>query len=149
MAADYSEIENANLLVEAFGYWPRFHDAELFSFNLSRGSLLPEKDSWEFPSIEARLHVFEMTSDVTPDGYFILHKHHLVDFRFEGVEDLHLEGFNHQNVLLGLEFRPIDGSPQRFEVFFDSAFGADAKFSCSRIVITGLAPCGPKGSACA
>jgi len=145
LSAD-SEIKDANLVTEIFGYWPQFHDAERLSFYLSRGNLDPETDSWEFPSIEAKVHVFEMTSELTPKGYFILHKHHLVDFRFEGVDELHLEGFNHQNAMQGLNFKLLDDGPLRFEVTLDGAFGADARFLCSRVIVAGVLPCGPNGS---
>lgn len=145
----HEKIYGSEILKGIYGYWPQFHDAELLSFFLSRGSFGEGNENLEFPSAQAKIHVFEMTSEVSSERYFVLHKHQLVDFLFEGVEDLHLEGFNHQNVLLSLDINILNIDPIEFEVIFDSAFGADAQFSCSKISVVEVIPCDRKGIPCA
>lgn len=70
METPHSEIHGSEALITAFGYWPHFHDAEVLEFNLSRGNLDPEAESWEFPCIHALIHVFEMTNEVNSGGFF-------------------------------------------------------------------------------
>lgn len=37
------------------------------------------------PDIEFLIHGWEMTSEITEDGYYQLKKHHLVHFKFEDI----------------------------------------------------------------
>lgn len=63
---DPSSIDAAGALVEIFGYWPAFHDAEVIAVRLDRSGVSGS------PELEADVHVFEMTSTVTPDGFYEL-----------------------------------------------------------------------------
>jgi|AGTN01.1.fsa_nt_gi hypothetical protein len=84
-------IPGAEQLMEWFGYWPDFHDAEVMELHLSRTDA-----SW------LKMHAFDMTSEINPDGYFVLDKHVVVTFTFHGIQDLELNGFDYQNVILEL-----------------------------------------------
>jgi hypothetical protein len=133
-------IANAEALTEVFGRWPSFHDAEIHCIRLDRGTA-------GSPSLEADIHVFEMTADVAPDGYYVLKNHTLVTIRFGGIDQLELDGFNHQNVLLGLALRDISArqlDALKWEVQFDSSFGVGARFLCERISVLSAAPRGPQ-----
>ena len=66
-------IEGAQNVVNWFGYWPTFHDAEVVSIMLNRAG-----------SSELKVHAFETTSDVDPAGYFVSRKHAILTFGFEG-----------------------------------------------------------------
>jgi hypothetical protein len=101
------------------------------------------------PSLAADFHVFEMTSDVTPDGYYALENHILVTMHFTGIDQLELGGFNHQNVLFGLVLNDISARQLdvlKWEVAFDSSFGVSARFLCEKISVLGAAPFDPQDS---
>ena len=90
-----------------------------------------------------------MTNDVDAKGYFVLAKHTLVTMRFYDIENLKLEGFNHQNVIfgLGIEHRTRDEGPSPyFSVHFDQCFGIGAAFTCLRIEIVEAMSCDPEGN---
>jgi hypothetical protein len=92
-----SEIHGAAELQEWFGYWPSFHDAEIVGLHLNRKG-----------SSSLRVHTWEMTKEIDEKGYYVLAKHVVVEFIFEAVSGLSLNGFNHQNVIFGLAIEKTD-----------------------------------------
>jgi hypothetical protein len=103
------DIPGADSVVEWFGYWPTFHDAEVIAIALNRTG----------PS-SVVLHAFEMTSQVDPQGFYVLSKHATVTFSFEGFEFVRIVGFNAQNVLSSLWITRI---PEGFELNLEEAHG--------------------------
>ena len=101
------------------------------------------------PSITADIHVFEMTSEISPTGHYICRKHCVSRLRFVQVDEIEFEGFNHQNALMGLVIK--DGSHRKmerikFEVSLDGAYGVDLSFVCSGIEVRDVTPGIPGGS---
>jgi len=91
----------------------------------------------------ADVHVFETTEDVGPDGGFVLLHHGLVSFRFGGIDQLRIEGWNHQNVLMDLQIkdvrsRQLDGL--FYEICFDGSVGVHAEFLCRSVEIESVRP---------
>ncbi len=132
MSLPHSEITNAETLISVFGYWPSFHDAEVVALSLSRAF-----DDDHGPTLSATIHVFEMTSTVSSSGHFVCHKHSLVELRFRNIDELNLEGFNHQNALNELSIKQVDALQSRpqFAVSFESAYGLDCTFNCQHIEV--------------
>jgi hypothetical protein len=133
-------ISGAEKLIGVFGYWSSFHDAEVVWLRLDRR---PFVDS-DAPTLEALIHAFEMTSEVGTDGCFVLRHHVLVHLRFYAPVGLHLEDFNHQNVLCELSISDIRGFQMEritFEVRFTSSFGMNASFQCERVEVVEIIPC--------
>jgi len=127
-------------LTSVFGYWPSFHDSEVLCVRLDR------RHSGEGygPTLDALIHVFEMTSEVGPGGACILRHHSLAHFRFHSVVELRLEEFNHQNVLWRLAISDIrERQMERihFQVDFAASFGVSASFQCHRIELLRVTPC--------
>jgi hypothetical protein len=84
-----------------------------------------------------------MTNEVDSSGYYVLKNHTPITVRFSGVEELKLEGFNHQNVIFGLVIQPkedSDSASAKFHIEFDPSFGIDAMFDCSTIEVVDVAP---------
>ena len=134
-------IDGASSLTAIFGRWPTFHDAAVLRFQLSRGG--PDEVG---PSIEADVHVFEMTPEVAPSGHYVLRHHTLVTLRFGGMESLELAGFNNQNALMRLDIEDIRGQQLEglnYRVSFDPAFGLSAGFLCRTIKVLGARPWDP------
>ena len=132
------EIENADLLRNIFGEWPSFHDAEIVSMRLERGPLAP--------FLEAAIHVFKMTSEIDPQGFYILTNHTLATIRFSGIVHCELEGFNHQNAIDGLGVRQVSDGEGRFAVRMLANNGCDACFNCDSIAVVDATPFVPPGA---
>ena len=109
----------------------------------------PDVAKYTFPVLTVKLHLWEITNDVNRQGYFRTQKHLLASIRFHDLEELRMEGFNHQNAILGLDItqenRPEGASPV-FVVAFRPAFGIDASFKCIRVEVFDVAPCDDKGT---
>src|SRR3954465_12653228 len=94
-----SLIEGSNKLTGIFGRWPSFHDAEIHELHFWRGDVDPDRESYVFPVLTVKFHVWELTNEVDERGYLILRHHTLTTLRFHGVDDFKMEGFNHQNAI--------------------------------------------------
>jgi hypothetical protein len=129
-------IGNAELVTGIFGRWPSFHDAEVLRVTLDRSGT-------EAPTLEAVVHVFHMTDEVGPGGFFVLENHTLVTLRFLGVELEEITGLNRQNVLQQMKISPIDPARHRgrgLSVKMNSSYGLDASFECTRCEVTDARP---------
>jgi hypothetical protein len=132
-------FENADRLTRVFGRWPSFHDAEILSIHLDRGGQ-------EGPTLEARIHVFETTSEVDAKGYFVLKSHTLVTLMFTGVTLEGMAWINGQNVLEDIEITELastgdDG--RRFHIEFIPSYGLGAAFECKAAVVVEATPFDP------
>ena len=70
------KVLNREALEEIFGYWPSFHDAEIPLVRLDRGDLLAAEGEPRKPTLEADIHVFETTDQVTDQGFYALTQAH-------------------------------------------------------------------------
>jgi Immunity protein 50 len=143
-----AKVRNSGALEDIFGYWPSFHDAEVVQVRLDRGDSLDAEGERRKASLEADIHVFEMTDEVTEQGFYALRNHTLATFAFHGIDEVQLDGFNHQNVLFGLRLEDI--SDRQLEVLkwnvgFDSSFGLAATFMCEEIEVLRAVPFEPPG----
>jgi hypothetical protein len=123
------EIHGAQGLYDWFGYWPKFHDAEVVSLHLDRrepSSLL--------------VHTWEMTNKVDDRGYYAMEKHVVVEFLLEEIAKLELHGFSHQNVIFGLDLEKQD---EGFVVSLDPCYGLTGTIQAKKITIR-LTPGKPK-----
>ena len=141
-------IDGSGKLTDIFGYWPSFHDAEVLELSLMRGDVDPEAGRYVFPVLQVRIHLWEITSEVDAQGYLVTRHYTLTTLRFHDVDEFKMEGFNHQNAILGLSVtlqdRPSGPSPI-FAVHFDPAFGMGASFVCHRVVVVDAIPCSEDG----
>ena len=122
------DIEHADIVLSHFGYWPSFHDAEVISMNFVRDN---EKGH---ASMHMKILAFEMT-DKLKDGSFQLVEYCLIDIEFFDLEKSEINGFNHQNVLEGLQFGKRDN------VMFcklNTSYGVDGYIEAKKIRINKL-----------
>jgi hypothetical protein len=129
-------VQDAEKLLRIFGRWPSFHDAEVIGIALDRTGR-------EGPVLEARIHVFEMTSELDDRGYYVLQKHTLATLGFTEVLLQEFSGFNHQNVLSDLEISGVDPSQSEgrsLKVEFSPSFGLALDFLCTRAIVMGAEP---------
>ena len=136
--ADHAKV------TEAFGYWPHFHDAEVRSLSMDRNQVL----SGEIYNARIVLVIHALESTEAGPGMEPKSNHHLVQFEFDEVDDVHLQGFNHQNALLGLRFEQAQGVPNRetrHRVAIDAAHGLAGSFTYRRGRVVSVIPCSDKG----
>jgi hypothetical protein len=91
-------IQGARDLIDWFGRWPSFHDAEIIDLHLARGA----------PS-RLRLATWLMSGEVDANGRYCLEREAIVTFVFTGISDLELANFSNQNVISGLSVEPRPG----------------------------------------
>jgi PAS domain-containing protein len=122
-----SLVENARVLVERFGRWPSFHDAEVTHVALDRSD----------QRLTLRIKVAEISRELDQQGHFVMANPALVELTFSGVEDVELHGFNQQNVLFDLGFTKLGN---RVRVSIDSVFGLGGEFTCDRAQVVRVEP---------
>jgi hypothetical protein len=97
-----NQIEGVEKLIEVFGRFPSFHDAEILRIILDR------KGNGHFkPTLEATVRTCQITNELDENRRYILKNHCLVDFKFSEIAELKLNGFNHQNVINELVIEKI------------------------------------------
>jgi hypothetical protein len=131
-------IVNRRALVERFGCWPSFHDAEVVAVRLDSG-----QRSQRPPSAELDIHVFEMTSETDEDGFFILRLHTLVTLRFDGLIEIELDGFGSQNSLDSLELGGSPGGDDGFVVELPANVGLGGALRCQAATVLSVEPFEP------
>lgn len=100
-------VVNPEVVTSAFGSWPSLHDAEILAVTLERDNDLKGDNG---PSLTLTVKILPYD----PEGKARRGK---VTFVFEGVRDVLLSYFNHQNVIGGLgvyeteEGKKLDISP--------------------------------------
>ena len=91
-----------------------------------------------------KLHLSEITNDVDGRGYLGTGNHTVTTIRFYDLDDVKMEGFNHQNAIQGLDIieeRRTQGPTPVFSVDFRPAFGMMTTFTCLRIGLVDANPC--------
>jgi hypothetical protein len=117
-------IEGHARVAAAFGgVWPSFHDAEVHSISLERAT-----PTGALPTLQFVVHAWNMTDEVTAEGYYRLTHHHLVEFLFLDVTEVQLDGFNHQNVLSDIIIESNANPEEGFRVELEHCFGVSASF---------------------
>ena len=136
------KIANAAALTDVFGHWPNFHDAEVLSISLDR-------DGVSGSEISIAIHVFEITSEITDDGFYRLRNHTRVTLAFQGVDTVQLAGFNHQNAVHDVVLEDISARQLewlKWQVRIESSHGVEATFLCRAIRVDDAAPFKPRPS---
>jgi hypothetical protein len=118
---ELTTLDGARELHNWFGYWPSFHDGEILRLELNRSG----------PSTLA-IHTWEAISEVDGNGYNVSTKHLVVDFVLEGISDLELAGFSHQNVVGSLD---IDKTDVGWRLTLSPIYGLAGTIEASRISI--------------
>jgi len=113
------DIPGAQDVIEWFGCWPTFHDAEVLSISLDR-----------LTGYRISIHAFEVTADVDSSGHYVLAKHAVVTFSMEGfprdesgIANTRIEFFNQQNVLSCVS---VKRRPEGYELALQGCYGVDA-----------------------
>ena len=117
---DIKEVPGAAELHDWFKYWPDFHDAEIISLHLNRGACS-----------SLRVHAWDTTKEVDEKGHYVMAKDIVVEFIFEDVSELTLDGFS-QNVISGLD---IEKSGSGFRLTLGECYGLAGTIEAERMSI--------------
>src|SRR5262245_40378548 len=124
------DIVDRELLIDHLGCWPTFHDFEVVSIVLERAP-------WPTTAtrdMRATFYVFDLAKQhEDPER-----KQGLAELLFKDIDDLRLEGFNHQNPIMGLSIvrDPSGYSRRRFRVECGgTCMPHEVSFSCSHISV--------------
>jgi Immunity protein 50 len=130
MANIESHIDGSEKLIRIHGNWPTFHDAEIIDLHYWRGRMKPGDwdDSNVLPVLTLKIHVFIESPDT---------RHSLTTIKFKDVDNFKMEGFNHQNAIMGISIRTeergtfVGGEPlpPYLAVEIKPAFGMGTSFS--------------------
>jgi len=134
MSAEDIVIDSAKVTAR-FGDWPHFHDMEVVSIFLDRRAPTG-------PIVEFTVFAWSYTGRLAPEGHFEQQLHSLILFRCDRVAANNLEGFNHQNVLDGLNFA-ADGDSVR--ISFPSIYGVGGFIDCARVRVLDVKVATPRG----
>ena len=138
------QIHGSEKLVSIFGRWPSFHDAYVHEVLLWRDR--SERGEGRLPaSLTAKIHLFEVTSEIDAKGYYVLRNHNIVTIKFDDISDLELRDFNGGNILFGLAIDEINSDSAVFNIAIDTSYGLNGQFQCKRIEVVDVRACSPNG----
>ena len=124
-----TQIAGRDLLVEHLGYWPLFHDFEVLSISLDRALM-----SATIHDLRVTFRIFDINrSPLDPER-----RQGTAELLFQSVDDLHIEGFNHQNPIAGLSIVSAEpmGIAPRFRVKWGgTGMRHEVSFLCERIAV--------------
>jgi hypothetical protein len=123
-----NEIINSEIVLNHFGYWPSFHDAEILElkFYLLVG---------ERPTLDMKIYVFESTDRLDKEGRFIRDKKCILTFEFQEISNNKFSGFYSQNILGDLDIKEVD---YKFRIWLNTDMGIEGKFDCELIIVKSL-----------
>jgi Immunity protein 50 len=132
------DIVNSEALVERFGEWPSFHDAEVYGLRLDSGQRTDGT-----VRVQLDVHVFTVDGRL-PGGRHNFACHTLVTFEFDEVEALELDGFGPQNVLDDLVLEDVHlAAGRQVQVTLPSSNGLGGGFRCRAVVVLDVVPFEP------
>lgn len=120
--SDVPSVPGASEVVEWFGFWPSFHDAEITRVHLNRSR----------PSY-IDVHTFRMTSELTASGHYLCDKHAIVTFELVELLEVNLQDFNHQNVVSGID---IASTESGFQLIFEGCYGLVGSVSATTVKLS-------------
>jgi hypothetical protein len=138
------QIHGSEKLISIYGRWPSFHDAYVHEALLSRGAAAQGAQRL-LASLTAKIHLFEMTSEIDAQGYYVLRNHNIATLKFDDISELDLRDFNGANILFSLAIEVDRSDSMLFTVGISTSCGLYGGFQCKRIEVIDLRACSPNG----
>lgn len=130
-----SYVSNYKAVVDFYGFWPWFHDANVPVY---------EAHDAQSDTLRFTLHTWQMTNEVDAKGFFVLKNHALVSFRFKGIYNVEMDNFRSGNILSALQFFPSKDLSS-FKVELDSVMDMSGSFFASSGEVVSIVPCTADG----
>jgi immunity protein 50 of polymorphic toxin system len=132
------DVINAEALVDRFGEWPSFHDAEVLGLRLDSGQ---RTDG--IVRLQLDVHVFAIERGAARDRLSFVN-HTLATLEFDEVEAVEFEGFGPQNVLDDLLLEDVHlAAGRQIRVTLASNNGLGGSFRCRSVTVLAAAPHAP------
>ena len=135
-------IEGSERVIAHCGLWPSFHDAEVLKLVLDRTDRARSEEL--FPVLDLYMHGWVMTSEISEDGFYKLKGEGKFHFRFEGITEVEIEGFNSQNVIsamnLELVSHPQDEKRKLLRIELEHCYKFAATFTAEKAKILSIEP---------
>jgi hypothetical protein len=113
------EIPGAKALSDWFDGTPQFHDANLLEIILASDG-----------QSTLRIHMFEMTDKVDPQGHYVLDKHAVVTVTLDQVTQIALSHFNLPGIILDLSITREDDS---YQFSWEGSYGVEGTLRAKQI----------------
>ena len=121
-----AKIQGRELLISHLGRWPTFEDFEVMSITLERA---PWDDTARH-DLRATFSAFDINKKPTDPE----RKQAFVEIQFEGISELQIEGFNHQNPITGLSIN--QSGDCKFQIQWGgTVLEHEVSFICSQISV--------------
>jgi len=137
-------VQGYSLLTDRFGEWPSFEDAEVLRLSLDRGNhdWVVRTENWTDripPSLTVKFFVFDNRfADDDPRR-----KPSEVTIKFCELDQFEIDGFNHQNPILGLGICLVYSPERRQHMFLvdwgGTALKHEVRFLCESIHVESVA----------
>ena len=124
-------LKDHQVVVDYYGAWPSFHDAEVYRVTLDRGSVD------ERPSITLVVHAFASDGSVDEKGYYRIVTSVLVTLKCHDVSASELRDLGPQNVLSSLDF---ESTAEGVRVTLGPCYGLSGSLVCSQVVVDSVVP---------
>jgi len=125
-----ASVHGRELLIQHLGHWPTFHDFEVISISLERAPWLTTATC----DLRATFYVYDLQQPpAAPER-----KQAFAELLFEQIDKLRIDGFNHQNPIVGLSITRCESSgtsPSLFVEWGGTCLQHEVSFSCSRISV--------------
>ena len=130
-------IIGSEKVIEALGYWPTFHDAEVISFSVERA--LPFKAGYTVARLAVHVSQYESVGEGTAQYELALRKSVVVRFLFQGACSLELSDFNHQNVIDSISVSTVATEDHAsLSVVVEPIWGFGGSLRCSSVEVEAL-----------
>ena len=124
--ATLARIASRELLIEHLGTWPTFHDFEVLSLTADRPTVMGSACD-----LRATFLVFDITKPHDDPE----RRQGTVELFFEQIDGLLIEGFNHQNPIVGLAITHSEDSDLFQVAWGGSGLLHEVRFTCRRISV--------------
>lgn len=128
-----SRIINAEIVLQHFGYWPDFHDAEVIKVTFEA------HPTWRY-SVTFVITALEMVNELDERGYYKQTKHCQIELQFSRIQEMEFDYFNYQNVISILSF---EDQGSCIKAVFNSSAGMKATIIAEEALVISLTPTTP------
>ncbi len=133
-------IDGSEQLIDIYGEWPSFHDAEILLICLDRNYYDEINHSYR-PAITIKIHCFNLTNDII-EGKYKTTKHHSITLIFTGLVEFEFKyGFGNQNVVSDIIITDISSHQLediKYSIYIDSMTQCELQFQCHKTKVLSI-----------
>lgn len=128
-----SRIVNHEVVIQRFGYWPSFHDAEVLKVTFEAHPVYRA-------TVTFLIETHEFINELDLRGYYKQVNNCRIELSFTGIHKMYFEDFGHQNVIFDLELKEVGNF---IECTVGSSVGLVASIKAEEAFVLSLVPIEP------